>query len=161
MARRPHSEPCSAHVLGATVQFMARLALLGTYVRGTLRADLQMCADEESVVKSSDIQRIRRIASQVRADLAAAYDCEVTPHGRLCLGGFCWNVSETIADRIQGAKILVRVRIIDGEFCSSLRDRTWEDHCYLRVNGLILDATATQFGDFPAVWFPANERRYR
>lgn len=101
--------------------------------------------------------QIRRIAQAVRDEFdECIYLCNRTSTGRKCLCGRCEDVSIVVHQRL--VKRGLRARLRAGYF---LRPRAQpEAHVWVTLGGHILDATATQFGAYPAVWFPANPRRY-
>lgn len=68
------------------------------------------------------------------------------------LSGCCWSLSRDLYRRLRAAG-----------FAPSLRHGTFDAKCHywLELDGAILDVTATQFGRYPAVWFPADPAHYR
>ena len=70
------------------------------------------------------------------------------------LGGFCQPVSATISNELENAGI--GHVLVSGYFGET--PHHWIE--FPQWDNAILDPTASQFGDFPPIWFPADPRYY-
>lgn len=99
---------------------------------------------------------LREIAEQVREK--AVENLTTMYHFPSDLGGACgicsFALKESIKKHYSDAKPIVK----SGYFNAPVRER---DHCWLEVDGLIIDITATQFGNYePIIITDINSKFY-